>query len=186
MRRADRARAWRLARLSWLRIAALAAGVVVFSMAGGVSIGIALVTRDDNRPKVPEAVETVLEPRPYTLPLEYAQLVIRYCDETGVPVWLACRLFAHESGWRPSIVGPENENGTLDYGLAQLNSAYLECFRQYNDGQAVDPFNPEHAIRVGVRYLAALHARHGTWREAVRRYAGRRPAADTAAIMGER
>jgi len=175
----------RIDRLRWLRAAAVVAFVAVFALAGGVSIGIALVTRDDNRPKVPEAVEAGLEPRPYTLPLEYAQLVIRYCDETGVPVWLACRLFAHESGWRPSIIGPENDNGTRDYGLAQLNSAYLECFRQYNDGVAVDPFNPEHAIRVGIRYLAALHAEHGSWREAVRRYAGHRPAAHTAAIMGD-
>lgn len=168
--------------LYWMRVVALMAGVAVFSLAGGV--GIALVTRDDNRLKVPKPIEAELEPQSYILPLEYAQLVIRYCDETGVPVWLACRLFQHESGWKPGLVGRENDNGTRDYGLAQLNSAYLQHFRVYNDGQAVDPFNPEHAIRVGVRYLAALHAQCGSWREAVRRYAGRRPAADTAKILG--
>jgi 23S rRNA G2445 N2-methylase RlmL len=32
----------------------------------------------------------------------------------------------------------------------------------------VDPFNPEHSIRVGIRYLSALRARYGSWREAVR------------------
>ncbi|MDD5305048.1 MAG: transglycosylase SLT domain-containing protein [Elusimicrobia bacterium] len=174
----------RIARLGWLRAAALIAGVVVFSLAGGVSIGIALV-RGEERAAVPAPAEVELAPQPYVLPLEYAQLVVFYCDETGVPVWLACRLFAHESGWKAWIVGRENDNGTRDYGLAQLNSAYLENFRVYNDGQAVDPFNPEHAIRIGIRYLAALHEQCGSWREAVRRYAGRRPAADTARIMGE-
>ena len=174
----------RVDRLGWLRAAALIAGVVVFSLAGGVSIGIALVRHED-RPKVPEPVEAVLEPRPYLLPLEYAELVIRYTDETGCPVWLACRLFEHESGWKPWIVGRENDNGTRDYGLAQLNSAYLELFRVYNGGQRVDPFNPEHAIRVGIRFLAALRARHGSWREAVRRYAGHRSETGTRWIMGE-
>jgi soluble lytic murein transglycosylase-like protein len=100
-------------------------------------------------------------------------------------VWLACRLFAHESGWKPNLVGPENDNGTRDYGIAALNGAYLDCFRVYNNGLTVNPFDPETAIRVGVRYLAALHARHGTWREAVRRYAGRRPATDVSKIMGD-
>jgi len=175
----------RVDRLGWLRAAALIAGVVVFSLAGGVSIGIALV-RHEEQITVPAPAEVELEPQPYVLPLEYAQLVIYYCDETGVPVWLACRLFAWESGWDARRVGPENDNGTRDYGLAQLNSAYLEHFRVYNGGQRVDPFNPEHAIRVGIRFLAALRARHGSWREAVRRYAGRRPAADTAKIIGER
>jgi len=173
----------RIYRLGWLRIAALTAGVVVFSMAGGVSIGIALV-RGEERAAVPAPVVGELVPRPYVLPLEYAQLVIRYCDEQAVPVWLACRLFTHESGWKANLASRENDNGTRDYGLAQLNGAYLESFRVYNGGQAVDPFNPEHAIRVGIRYLSALHAQCGSWREAVRRYAGRRPAADTARIMG--
>jgi len=175
----------RLDRLAWLRAAALIAGLVVFSLAGGVSIGIALV-RHEEQTAVPALAEPELEPQPYTLPLEYAQLVVYYCDETGTPVWLACRLFAHESGWKPWIVGRENDNGTRDYGLAQLNSAYLEHFRVYNDGLRVDPLDPEHAIRVGIRYLGALHAQCGSWREAVHRYAGRRPAADTARIMGER
>lgn len=171
-------------RLGWLRAAALIAGVVVFSLAGGVSIGIALV-RGEERIMVPAPAEIELAPRPYTLPLEYAQLVVFYCDEQSVPVWLACRLFAHESGWKASLVSRENDNGTRDYGLAQLNSAYLEHFRVYNDGQRVDPLDPEQAIRVGIRYLAALHAQCGSWREAVRRYAGRRPTADTARIMGD-
>lgn len=109
-------------------------------------------------------------PQPYTMPLQYAEWVIRYCDETGVPVWLACRLFNWESGWRTNRVGKENKNGTHDLGLAALNSACLLDFERYNDGRKVDPFDPETAIRVGVRYLAALREATGSWRSAVGAY----------------
>jgi soluble lytic murein transglycosylase-like protein len=109
-------------------------------------------------------------PQPYTMPLQYAEWVIRHCDETGVPVWLACRLFNWESGWRARRVSPENENGTRDLGLAALNSAYLRHFERYNDGAKVDPFDPECAIRVGVHYLAALREATGSWHAAVGAY----------------
>ena len=72
---------------------------------------------DRKIPELPAPVEVVRPaPQPYTLPLAYAQWVIRYCDETGVPVWLACRLFAWESGWRAGYVSVENVNGTRDSG----------------------------------------------------------------------
>jgi soluble lytic murein transglycosylase-like protein len=167
------------------RIVAAWAGIVITIFCIGLVSGVAMVRGDEGSTKVPRPAEGRLAPQPYVLPLEYAQIVIRFCDETGVPVWLACRLFYWESGWRPGIIGRENDNGTRDYGLAQLNSAYLESFSIYNDGKTVDPFNPEHAIRVGIRYLAALYAEHGTWREAVRKYAGNRPAQHTRQIMGE-
>ncbi len=159
----------------------VAAGLAI---AGGVLLGSAL-ERGQVRIEVPAPAPCRLAPRAYTLPMEYAQLVIRYCDETGAPVWLVCRPFDWESGWNPRCVGPENDNGTRDYGLAALNSAYIEHFRIYNDGARVDPLDPECAIRVGIRYLAALHEKTGSWREAVRRYAGNRPSRHTAKIMGD-
>jgi soluble lytic murein transglycosylase-like protein len=63
-----------------------------------------------------------------------------------------------------------NLNGTRDYGLAALNSAYLVHFQDYNDGRTVDPFDPEPAMRVGVRYLADLFTSTGSWRDAVSAY----------------
>ncbi len=171
-------------RVRLLRILIIVGCIGVFEIAGGVLLGSSL-ERGQARIEVPTPAPRRLTPRAYTLPMEYAQLVIRYCDETGAPVWLVCRLFEWESGWNPRCVGPENDNGTRDYGLAALNSAYLEHFRIYNDGARVDPLDPECAIRVGVRYLAALHEKTGSWREAIRRYAGNRPARHTAKIMGE-
>jgi soluble lytic murein transglycosylase-like protein len=103
------------------------------------------------------------------------------------------RLFDWESGWNAEYRGRENTNGTHDYGLAALNSACLLLFRKYNDGAEVDPFDPETAIRVGVRYLAALHATTGSWRAAVGAYnvglaawrAGARPERHMREVFGE-
>lgn len=150
--------------------------------ATGAGVGASMMQSD---PWPMPAPAQRMAPQPYTLPLAYAQLVIFYCDESGVPVWLAARLFAWESGWNPRYQGRVNANGTYDRGLAALNSASLATFAAlYNDGRAVDPYDPETSIRVGIRYLAALHAQHGTWREAVRKYAGNRPASHVRAIMG--
>jgi len=58
-------------------------------------------------------------------------------------------------------------------GLAQLMPQNLLPFAvRYNDGNAIDPFDPETAIRVGIRYLADLHALTGSWRTAVMVYNG--------------
>ena len=171
-------------RLTVVRIMIITALVAMLGLTVGLAVGSSW-ERDLEQIQVPAPVSGRLAPQPYTLPIEYAQLVIRYCDETGAPVWLVCRLFAWESGWNPWYRGTENQNGTRDYGLAALNSAYLEHFRIYNNGAPVDSFDPECAIRVGVRYLAALYEKTGSWREAVRRYAGNRPSRHTAKIIGD-
>lgn len=132
-------------------------------------------------------------PKPYWVPLQYTSWLIYYCDEQDVPVWLAARLFAWESGWNANYRGKENKNGTHDLGLAALNSACLVDFRKYNDGASVDPFDPETAIRVGVRYLKALQDETGSWRAAVGCYnvglggwrSGLRPVRHIKAVMGE-
>jgi soluble lytic murein transglycosylase-like protein len=143
--------------------------LLAFSLAGAVyTARFAKTVPTPEAPALPEPGRP--SPKPYILPMQYAEWVIRYCDETGVPVWLACRLFNWESGWRAQRVSPENENGTRDLGLAALNNAYLVFFERYNGGQKVDPFDPECAVRVGIRYLAALHASTGNWRAAVGAY----------------
>lgn len=147
---------------------------VLFGLGAGVGLTLALEERDNGYlPPSPK-----LEPKPYTLPLKYAETVIYYCDETGVPVWLACRLFQYESGWKESAVNV-NADGTRDVGLAQINSRVGEELRARFGGGG------ENDIAVGIRYLAALKAKYGSWREAVKRYAGRRSEAGVKWIMGE-
>jgi hypothetical protein len=114
-------------------------------------------------------------PQPYILPLQYAVWVIYYTDETGVPVWMACRLFGKESTgdpmsgrWDPTAV---SYMGAI--GLAQIMPENLALFAiKYNDGRPIDPRDPDTAIRVGLRYLADLHAQTGSWVIALRSYNG--------------
>ena len=157
------------------------------------------------RPLYPSAVSTRPEPLPYALSLTYAGYVIYYCDETGVPVWLACRMFSVESSrtGNPTdgnwVANARNVNtdGSVDQGIGQLNSLSLATLsRLYNKGAAVDPLDPAACIRVALRYLSALHAELNDWRAAVGAYncglsawrTGRVPdrtRAHIRAIMGE-
>jgi Transglycosylase SLT domain len=118
-------------------------------------------------------------PLPYSMPivLQWFVWVVRYCDETGVPVWLACRLFAHESSASGDpLDGRWNPNATNwlgASGLAQIMPINLGLFAiKYNNGVPVDPFDPETAIRCGIRYLADLFAMSGSWQTALRSYNG--------------
>jgi len=105
-------------------------------------------------------------PADYFLPVEYLTIVLRSCDETGVPVWLACRLFYAESRWRWWAVGAAGEQG-----LAQLMPDLLPVFSElYNDGLRINPYDPETSVRVGLRYLAHLKTETGDWRAAVAAY----------------
>jgi soluble lytic murein transglycosylase-like protein len=66
-------------------------------------------------------------------------------------------------------------------------------FQKYNDGRAVDPFDAEISIRVGIRYLAALYSATGSWSAAIAAYnvglggwrSGVRPVRHIEAIMGD-
>jgi soluble lytic murein transglycosylase-like protein len=151
-----------------------------------VGLGAVIATRDD-APSFPSPKTATWTPLSWELPprWDYFCWTARYAEEQGVPLSLALRLLAWESGWH-NTVGALNEDGTRDYGLARLNGYWLGVgsFTRYNDWHTVDPMDPETAIRVGIRYLAALYAQSGNWAEAVRRYAGNRPRAHTAKIMG--
>lgn len=105
---------------------------------------------------------------PPSVPWRYVETLATECAETGVPYWIAARLFAWESGWRAAARNV-NPNGTEDLGIAQLNSAYLSYFARFSDGP-LDPLDGHTSIRVGVRYLAELYRATGSWRGAVAAY----------------
>lgn len=115
--------------------------------------------------KLPEAV----------IPAEFYALTAREAAAAGVPLWIAGRMISAESGWQPNQIAENRDaEGRLlsrDLGLAQLNDRYLDDFAwRYNDGQAVDPFDPSTAVRVAMRYLGALYRATGTWEGAVASY----------------
>lgn len=133
---------------------------------------------------LPAPVEPRLDAQPWSVPAAYIKLVVDAAYENDIPVWLLARLFAWESGWNAGYIGVMNDNGTYDYGIAALNSGCLVYFEQYNDGNKINPFDPATSIRVGANLLAALRGETGSWREAVRRYAGRRLEKHTDIIFG--
>lgn len=134
---------------------------------------------------LPAPVEVRLDAQPWFVPQAYIEMVVNAAYANDIPVWLLARLFKFESRWDRYFIGSVNDNGTIDLGIAGLNSACLVDFEIYNDGKKIDPFDPETAIRVGIRRFAALHKETGTWREAIRRYAGRRPENHVKTILGE-
>jgi hypothetical protein len=108
-------------------------------------------------------------PPPHPVPWRYAEALYLECQAEGVPLWIAARLFARESGFCPTAQNI-NPNGTIDQGIAQLNSRYLDFFEGFNDGQPIDPLDGPTSIRVGVRYLSALYRATGEWEDAVAAY----------------
>lgn len=119
-------------------------------------------------PPVPAFVE--LPPPPHAVPWRYAESVYLACQEESVPYWIAARLFAWESGWKPSRVNL-NEDGSVDTGLAMGNSRYHAWFSEaFNAGIPIDFFDGHEAVRFGVRYLAYLYRETGSWSGAVGAY----------------
>jgi soluble lytic murein transglycosylase-like protein len=111
--------------------------------------------------------EALFEP---AFPLPHGPLARSLAIEAGIPPLLLARLIAYESGWVQNRVG-RNSNGTEDYGLMQLNGAYLAEFAwRYNGGKTFDPFDSRMNLRIGTRHLATLYRVTGSWRAAVSAY----------------
>lgn len=100
------------------------------------------------------------------VPAVYQGIVADALIETGVPPLYFVRLIKLESNWNVNAVN-WNKNGTVDRGIAQLNSASLPHFMAYNGGQTIDPLDPSIAIPVATRHLAYLYDTVGTWWGAV-------------------
>lgn len=117
----------------------------------------------------------------------YLDLARRVARSYGVPADLFARLVDAESGWNPGAVSPK---GAI--GLAQLMPATARAL-------GVDPRDPRQNLEGGARYLRAQFDDFRDWRlalaaynagpEAVRRYGGVPPYAETqayvVAILGE-
>ena len=87
--------------------------------------------------------------------------------QVGVPPGIAEALVERESEFNPDAVNPNDPS----YGIMQLQTRYLPWFAaRFNDGRPIDPFDPAVSIRVGLRYLASLHAVCGDWWDTIASY----------------
>ena len=77
-----------------------------------------------------------------------ATMVLTIAIEIGIPPYFVLAI-ALEENWtlNPNAVSPQNENGTVDLGIMQLNSRY------YGD---IDWRDPEVNIRAGCLHIKAL------------------------------
>ena len=75
------------------------------------------------------------------------------------PVWLA-KIIQVESGWREWVIGPENSDGSQDFGMAQLNSTYHSYFEEnrWNLEEDLDILNGHHALLVAAEQLEYLYS----------------------------
>ena len=74
-------------------------------------------------------------------------LIMMIAQEMGVPPYFALSIAILESNLDPCAVSPVNQNGTVDYGIFQLNSQYFYDF---------DWSCPETNIRTGIRHIKWL------------------------------
>ena len=105
------------------------------------------------------------------VPKEYRLLINTLNMEYGIPPWILPRMIKKESEWKVKAVSKKNDNGSIDYGLMQLNSNNLEEFTwRFNDFKEIDYFDPVTNITIGAKYLAHLYKQFGTWEEAIMAY----------------
>jgi soluble lytic murein transglycosylase-like protein len=86
-------------------------------------------------------------------------LILAIALEVGVDGALAVEIAKKENGaFDPVAVSAINSDGSIDYGIMQLNSRYLELFvKNYWDKEEVFDWRiPEHNIYVGLRHLKYL------------------------------
>jgi len=114
----------------------------------------------------------------------YHQIAVRYgADENlvrkiadlavkeKIPKDIALALVGLESEWDPDA-HHKNENGTIDKGLCQLNSKYVDDFIK-SHWKSDKPFNINNPIdnaTIAFRHLHGLYSYFGNWKEAIMAY----------------
>jgi soluble lytic murein transglycosylase-like protein len=106
------------------------------------------------------------------VPKRYTLLVRRAAISSGVDAGLLASLLAQESDhtWSASLVSRKNRNGTVDIGIAQVNSAYLSYYRMRYG--LTDPKDANQSFVFCARYLRDLYDETGSWFASVCAYKG--------------
>lgn len=107
-----------------------------------------------------------------TVPFGMLAAITSTWIKTGVliPLEVFKKQIEWESGFDPGAQH-YNPDGSIDYGLGQLNSRSLPSFmRSYNDGKTFDPFDVKENLKISARYLSDMFKETGTWQNAIAAY----------------
>lgn len=98
-----------------------------------------------------------------SMPLTSAtQCVVKAAERHSVNPWVLKAILKVESNFKPGAV-TRNSNGTVDLGMAQINSIHLKELSNYGIAED-DLLNPCVSTYVAAWHLAKQHRRHGnTW-----------------------
>lgn len=104
------------------------------------------------------------------VPDEYYQTVVNLAIKHHIPVYYFAKLIYEESRYNPRAVNRSNSNGTVDYGIAQLNSQYIDDFAYKYGYDFIDPFEPYTALEVAAVHLHTLYNTTRSWKRALAAY----------------
>lgn len=102
-----------------------------------------------------------------------------YGRRYGVPPALLVGLVHVEDPTLSTTAEHVNQNGSIDRGLTQINSA---AFPQVSDAQA---FNPHFALSFSASLLARYKAQYGSWSKALEAYNAGHPTPSDAAYAAD-
>lgn len=90
------------------------------------------------------------------------QCVVKAAERHSVNPWVLKAILKVESNFKPGAI-TRNTNGTVDLGMAQINSVHLKELSKFGIDEG-DLLNPCVSTYVAAWHLAKQHRRHGnTW-----------------------
>jgi len=95
---------------------------------------------------------------------ELQRYMLKLAEENNLPYEFVLAICYVETRFDPSLNNAGlNTNGTTDWGLMQLNDAYIGAFCElYNDGVPVDMLNAYDNAKIGINVLGDINSRQPT------------------------
>ena len=89
------------------------------------------------------------------IPLEQKeqQFIYKQCTKYGIPYDLMLGMISLESNFNPKEINTSNKNGTIDFGLCQLNSCNINTLNEYFERE-LDYLNFYDNVEAGIYHFS--------------------------------